>query len=237
MSEAPRVRIVTPSPLTWCAIGVGASAIAFSTAFIFSCYQALPWLLPVHFSRNGLPDMWQYKTYGRVFVPVFIQLALVVTLGAVAALLLSRAHGVHDEQAPDVQAAAVAAEGVALITLIWVLFQGYATFALARMWQRERDGLGPVYVYLELAGLLLTIGVAARTHTRLGHPAARPYVAEHWRYGQLYRNAADPALFVPTRNGSRWTLNFGRPVAVAILGIVLGIGIIGPTVILALVLR
>jgi uncharacterized membrane protein len=65
----------------------------------------------------------------------------------------------------------------------------------------------------------------------------RPFVAEHWRFGQLYHNPADPALFVPTRSGRRWTLNFGRPVAAALMGLVLGVGIIAPTVILGLLLR
>jgi uncharacterized membrane protein len=55
--------------------------------------------------------------------------------------------------------------------------------------------------------------------------------------GQLYKNPDDPALFVPTRDGRRWTLNFGRPVAAALLGVVLAIGIVGPTAILGLLLR
>ena len=51
-----------------------------------------------------------------------------------------------------------------------------------------------------------------------GQPAPKPYAPEHWRFGQLYKNSDDPALFVPTRDGSRWTLNFGRPVAAALMG-------------------
>jgi uncharacterized membrane protein len=62
-------------------------------------------------------------------------------------------------------------------------------------------------------------------------------VAAHWRLGQLYKNSADPALFVPTRNGSRWTLNFGRPATAALLVVILVVGVVGPTVILMLALR
>ena len=72
-----------------------------------------------------------------------------------------------------------------------------------------------------------------RAHGSSARPAPRPYVAAHWRFGQLYKNPDDPALFVPTRDGSRWTLNFGRPVAAALLGLILVIGIVGPTVILS----
>ena len=43
----------------------------------------------------------------------------------------------------------------------------------------------------------------------------------------------DPTLAV----GSRWTLNFGRPVAAALLGVALLVGVVAPTVILGLLLR
>ena len=104
------------------------------------------------------------------------------------------------------------------------------------MWTAERAGLG-WYTFVELSGVVLTGLVAVRAHVRLGRPDPRPYVAEHWRFGQLYKNPDDPALFVPTRDGSRWTLNFGRPIAAALLGLVLMTGIVGPTIILGLALR
>jgi uncharacterized membrane protein len=62
-------------------------------------------------------------------------------------------------------------------------------------------------------------------------------VSEHWRFSQLYKNPEDPALFVPTRDGTRWTLNFGRPIAAALLGVILMLGVVAPTIILALALR
>lgn len=229
--------MIRPSRVTMGAAVACGSAIAFTAAFLLARYAALPGLLTVHFMRNGAPDGWQYKTYARVLLPVFVQVALALTLGAIGALLLSRPHGTHDRHEADVRAASAAAEGVALIAAVWVVFQGYAAAALALMWQREREGLGAWYVYLEVVGIALTVGIAVRTHLRLGRPAPRPFVAEHWRFGQLYRNAADPALFVPTRDGSRWTLNFGRPVAAALVGIILAAGVIGPTVILGLLLR
>jgi hypothetical protein len=118
-----------------------------------------------------------------------------------------------------------------------VAFQGYVAVALTLMWQTERAGLGLWYTYLELTGIVLTIAVFLRAQAKLGRPTPRPFVPEHWRYGQLYKNAEDPALFVPTRNGARWTLNFGRPIAAALMGVILAIGILGPALILGLLLR
>jgi uncharacterized membrane protein len=237
VSNASRARLVRPSHLTKIAVAASVATIAWSVAFLLARYPRLPWLLPVHFKANGDPNGWQYKTYWRVLLPVFVQFALSLILAAIGTLLLSRPHGEHDEDAPDVKAAAAAAEAVALLALIWVAFQGYVAIALTLMWQTERAGLGSWYTYLELTGIILTIIVSIRAHAKLGRPTPRPFVPEHWRYGQLYKNPDDPALFVPTRNGTRWTLNFGRPVAAALMGVILAIGIVGPAMILSLLLR
>jgi uncharacterized membrane protein len=232
-----QARLVRPTVLTKIAVVVSAASIAWSLGFLLVRYPQLPDILPVHFGPRGGVNGWQFKTYWRVLLPVFIQLALALTLGAIGVLLLSRPHGAHDEEAPDVRAASTAAEAVALLTAIWVVFQGYAGVALALLWQGGRANLGPGYTYLEIVGVVLTIVVSVRAHLRLGRPQARPFIASHWRYGQLYKNAEDPALFVPTRQGARWTLNFGRPVAAALLGIILALGIVCPAIILGLLLR
>lgn len=229
-------RYVRPTRLTQGALLVSLAAIAFTIGFLASRYETIPDLLVVHFMRSGFPNGFQYKTWPRVFVPVFVQLALVLTLGLVALLLLSRSGDSHDTNAPDVRAAATAAEAVALLGSIWIVFQAYVAFVLARLWVHQvsrLDGYGGV----EVAGLALTFVVAVRAHLRLGRPDPRPFVPEHWRFGQLYKNPDDPALFVPTRHGARWTLNFGRPVAAALMGVVLLVGILAPALILALSLR
>jgi len=229
--------VVRPSALTRIALWLSLLIVTASTAFLIGRYATLPDILPVHFNRYGFPDGWQYKTPARVLLPVFVQIALVMTFGAVSLLLLSRPHGELDRDAPDVRAARAAAEAIALIAFIWVGFQAYAAFALATMWQRERAGLGMLYTIFEITGIVATVLVFIRAHLKLGRPTPRPFNADHWRFGQLYRNAEDPALFVPTRDGSRWTLNFGRPVAAALMGVFLAGGIIGPVVILRLLLR
>jgi len=230
-------RRVQPTVLTKTAIAACVVIAAATAAILLVRYNALPDLLPVHFTRNGFPDGWQFKTIVRVLMPVFVQGALLATFGSVAMLLLSRPHGMHDVDAPDVIAASAAAEAIALIAFVWIAFQAYAGLALVSMWQHQRDGLGPIYTLIEITGVVVTVIVFARAQMKFGRPAPRPYVAEHWRLGQLYKNPADPALFVPTRDGTRWTLNFGRPVAAALMGILLAAGILGPAAILRLLLR
>jgi uncharacterized membrane protein len=228
--------LVTPSRPTRIALGLTALIVTASATYLILQYPSLPWLLPVHFKANGAPNGWQYRTPGRVMMPVVVQLALATVFGAIGLLLLSRSRATRDTGTPDERAASVAAEAVTLIALIWVAFQAYVAWALVRMWTAERAGLG-AYSIVEVSCLVLTVVIARRAQSRLGHPPPRPYVAEHWHYGELYRNAADPALFVPTRDGSRWTLNFGRPVAAVLLGVFLVAGIVGPTILVGLALR
>jgi uncharacterized membrane protein len=229
-------RSVRPTDITRTAAAAAILVSAATAIFLLLEYPSLPDLLPVHFNGRGQPNGWQYRTVARVLIPVGVQTLLMLTFGSVAALLLSRSHGSHDDDAPDAQAAAAAAEAVVLIAAIWVTVQGYAAFALARMWVTHRPTL-PLYNVAEVLGVVATIVVAVRVNRRLGRPEPRPFDPRHWRLGQLYKNSQDPALFVPTRDGRRWTLNFGRPVAGALLGLLLAIGVLGPTLLLALALR
>src|SRR6185503_13928045 len=102
--------LVKPTFATRIALELIAFIVVASTAFLIVKYPSLPWLLPVHFKSNGVPNGWQYKTMTRVLLPVFIQLALALTLGTISALLLTRRNGRRDADAPDVKAAAAAAE-------------------------------------------------------------------------------------------------------------------------------
>jgi uncharacterized membrane protein len=247
VTSPPRIRLVHPTVLTQLAVAATLATVAFSISFLAAQYRSLPLLLPVHFGpvafgqfhfgRGDGANGWQYKTYARVFMPVLVQMALALIFGGVGLLLLARSHHETDKNAADVVAASVAAEAVALVAFIWVAFQAYAGVALVMMWHSGRARLGGPYTIITAVGVALSIVVAVRAQKRLGRPAARTFVADHWRFGHLYKNGDDPALFVPTRIGSRWTLNFGRPVAVLLLALVLTLGIVAPTVIMGLLLR
>lgn len=200
-------------------------------------YGELPDLLAVHFAWNGTPNGWQYKTLLRVLTPALVQLSLLLSMGGIAALLVWRRDAKSVGRAPDVVAAATAAEAIMAMATVWIAFQGYAAIALVQVWHAHTASLGRVYTWLEAIGAVLTIVIGIRAHLRLGHPAQPVYVAAHWRLGHLYCNAEDPALFVPTRDGRRWTLNFGRPTAAILLGGVLVVGVVLPVVVFALGLR
>lgn len=137
-------RAVSATPVTCAAALAIALVIVATAAFLLLEYSSLPDLLPVHFNKFGAPNGWQYRTVARLLIPVGVQIMLALILGSVAWLLLSRPHGEQDDDAPDVWAAAAAAEAVLLIALIWVAFQGYAAFSLAQLWVSHRSTL-PFY--------------------------------------------------------------------------------------------
>jgi len=225
------------SALTRYAATVSVLAIAATTVFLFWRFASLPDILPVHFMRNGRPNGWQFRTVPRVFVPVFVQLGIFVAGTSVGTLLLSRRDASSATALPDARAAVTATEAITLISTVWVVVQSYTAFALVRLWSGVGSSLGRGYTSLEIAAGLVTVGILVRAQRRLARPQPLTFVPAHWRLGQLYCNAEDPALFVPTRDGRRWTLNFGRPAAAILMGAILIVGIVAPTVMLALTLR
>ena len=216
---------------------MSALAIAATALFLFWRYPSLPDILPVHFGPHGGANRWQFRTLPRVFVPVFVQLGIFFAGTSVGVLLLSRKDASSAAELPDARAAVTATEAVMLISTVWLVFQSYTAFALVRLWSGIGSSLGPGYTGLEVVAAMLSVIAAIRAQRRLARPEPLPYVASQWRLGHLYCNPADPALFAPARDGRRWTLNFGRPAAAILLGGVLIVGIIAPTVMIALTLR
>lgn len=230
-------RFLHESALTRYAATLSVLAMAATTSFLMWRYPSLPDILPVRFRANGMPNGWQFRTIPRVFVPVFVQLGIFVAGTSVGTLLLSRKDATTATSMPDARAAVTATEAVLLMSATWVVFQSYTAYALVRLWSGGGSTLGAGYTALEVAAVAATGVIGVRAQRRLSRPDPLPYVPSHWRLGQLYCNAQDPALFVPTRDGRRWTLNFGRPAAVILLGGILVVGVVAPTVMLALTLR
>jgi uncharacterized membrane protein len=225
------------SALTRYAATLSVCAIAATSIFLIWRYPSLPDILPVHFRPNGRPNGWQFRTMPRVFVPVFVQLGIFLASTSVSLLLLSRRDAQSATPLPDARAAVTASEAITLMSTTWVVVQAYTAYALVRLWSGVGSTLGIGYTAFEVAAAVVTIGIGFRAQRRLARPEPLPYIPAHWRLGQLYCNAEDPALFVPTRDGRRWTLNFGRPAAALLLGGILAVGIVAPTVMLALTLR
>ena len=179
-----------------------------------------------------------------VLIPLWVQLSLALVFGAIALILLWRAApstaggGTVQDQNDDARRMLAVAEGITLLAVVWIAFQGLGAVELVRLWDRGWGGFGPIYRIGLLVAIAVSGGIGFRYFAEIGRVPKR-IVDEgpFWRLKVLYVNPADPSLFVPGRWGVGWTLNFGRPTAVAFMVVVLGLGIGVPFLIVRMLTR
>ena len=233
-------RFARPSPLTRLAVGLTALAIVATASYLIAIYPDLPRAVPLRFSK-GEPLIYQVKTPIVIMLPVLVQVSLAAVIGLLLGLVLWRARG--DEgfigHPGDAERMGHAADAIALIGAVWIAFQSFGAFRLMQLWRREIPDFGWAYTVGVVTALVLSVVIGARALklVGVGHMRHAPIDAEHWRFGALYVNPKDPALFVQARSGFGWTLNFGRPVAVLLLTAILAGGIIGPFYLVWLVMK
>jgi uncharacterized membrane protein len=233
-------RLSRPTDVTLIALVATICAIAGTAGFLLARYPALPDLLPVHFSRRGAANGWQYKTYPLVLMPVLVQLAMAIAFGAIAVLLLySRVSSTADMRGHEERSRMLlTAEAVTLLAFVWVSFQSVIALQLDSLWRRGRGGLGRVYSAGLATGILASLLIGVRAMVLIGKPPATTvHDSTLWRLKVLYFNPADPALFVPARRGFGWTLNFGRPKSIALILAFVAFGLGAPLLIITFLLR
>lgn len=213
-----------------CACWSAGITIATAT-YLGLIYSTLPAGLPVRYLR-GEPVYFQLKTPVVVMLPAFVQAALLLTFGALALLLLWRARPVSRDasDAADRLRMSLAVEGVALLGAVWITVQAIGAARLIALWQGGRGGFGRVYNVTLLVALAVSAIVVWRTMKAVRQEDAASAETDPalWRFTHLYFNPHDPALFVPTRRGVGWTLNFGRPLAIVLIAAILSVGVGGP---------
>jgi uncharacterized membrane protein len=165
-------------------------------------------------------------------LPLLVQVALLLTFGAIALLLLWRARPELSDAASraDSTRMRLAVQGVALLGAVWITVQAVGAARLVAAWQTSSPGFGRVYNLTVLMALIISTAIVARTMraVRQEGPTAANVDPSMWRFSGLYFNPRDPSLFVPTRRGVGWTLNFGRRLAIVLIVSVLAVGIGGP---------
>jgi uncharacterized membrane protein len=235
-------RWTRPTRVTWWAVIVSVAMTSGTAAYLASTYSLLPIGLPVRYVR-GVPLIYQLKTPLMVMLPAIVQLGLLIVFGSLMSLLLWRARPSLDTGLEDTSGDAtrmcLAAEGIALLAAVWISVQAFGAVRLIVLWRGGAGGYGELYFFAIVTAIVASIVITANTMKRVGRD--RPNVLSVdptvWRLRQLYFNPADPALFVRTRTGGGWTLNFGRPVAIVLLAATLVVGIGGPYMVARYVLR
>ncbi|WP_223190723.1 DUF1648 domain-containing protein [Nonomuraea terrae] len=181
-------------------------------------------------------------TFATAFSPVITQAALtLLTPLLIAALLRARPELDAAQPAGSARRYRVYLNGMARLLLAVAAGAGWAMFLLAlQLWEVAAPSAAvTAATWTPLTAAALSFLVFGVRVGEAGHRLPlRPEEAResgfvqrdddrHWHLaGMIYANRMDPAILVHQRAGSRWTLNFGNPVAWAVLSILAVLGLL-----------
>ena len=234
--------IYRPTFLTLLGAATTIAAISGTTGYILGRAPYLPSVLPIYFDDQGIAERFVPTSYPVVLVPVWIQLTLTGLFGAIVGVLLHRSRPVRSVVEDELvrqhrERMLVTAEAISLLAAVWVSFQGLLAIRLIYMWQMMCCGLGTFYYQSIIVCIVLSVVIGIRAAIYSEFPTQPPPGdVAHWRAKGLYVNRHDPALFVPLPSGAGWTLNFGRPQAVAFAVLIAAFVILAPIAIFRVLL-
>lgn len=245
LTEQPK-----PLFLPYMAIGFGLVGGLYSIGYAWSHYAQLPELVPIHFGLLGQPDRWRPRSFATVMMLPIMSLVMGVGIAGMAYLVdqAKRAirygdKGVSFEAQQGfrrIMANFLAIVSVLLTGMLTILSQSSVQVALGKA-QALSPAMMLSTLILAVFALAGSIYIAVRYGqggSRLEKSAAdRPLtdgLADNrlWVLGMFYVNREDPSLFVERRFGLGYTINFGNPKAVALLG-----GFIGLIILIAIIAK
>ena len=159
-----------------------------------------PEVMPVHWGANLVPNGFVTKSTLALLAPLIFLAGLLLLLDLIVAL--------GSRTGPPPVTAAVRR---LLEPIRWVVALSGFPAAFAPLW-------GPMPVLIWAGAMVLVVIVQIARSPRLA-----PGLAEGWRGGIVYSNAADPRLIVPKRSGLGWTFNFAKPSAWVLLVLLLAV--------------
>jgi hypothetical protein len=188
-------------------------SVARGAAFESLGWELPPFLVPVitgAYLASHRPEM--------PFMPLLLTRFLVLALllfGRFMALKARRARVTGTSSEEDLRLR----RGVSRVFLALEYVSSLAVLgpALIPVWPAAGTVLGITLAAGSL-GLVVILLVLVLRSRRAGASSGGDGTDEsHWKAGLFYVNPDDPAIFVEKRFGFGWTLNFGRPVAWALL--------------------
>ena len=194
-------------------------------------WDGIPERFPIHWDLQGQPNGWAVKSWRSVFGSVLLG-SLCCFFFSI--LFLSFSRGVRRVHSSGVEGERESRFVRTMLVLVLTLeyciagmFAGFSPVVPPR--------LGGIFVAATLlVGLVVAVmafrsgqgGWRLRGHTSASTPTNTAPVGDRtpddcWKWGLLYFNPADPALWVEKRFGIGWTFNFGNPRAWFVLGAIL----------------
>ena len=182
-------------------------------------WDRVPLRFPDHWNIAGRPDGWTHKSIVGVYEGLWLGLVMCAAMlassyGVLHGTRLARVTGEGGRRSRSVRRvnllAMLATEYVLASLLAWT----HIAPALADSADRLRLPLA-LFVAPFVIAIVGTVAVAWARQGDGSADTSRPPVGDTtpdtcWKWGQLYYNPADPAVFVEKRFGVGYTLNFGN---------------------------
>lgn len=190
----------------WVLLMLPVLILAGTAAYLTQNWDQIPARFPVHWGATGLPDRWNDKSLKSVYGVLIIGLSTLVLLYSTAALTALGAPRSGPAMTRLVRTTLhfLAGSGVAVAVLM-------SAIALQPLSSNPEQPFNPLWVVVPaIAG---AIGGAIVIGRISGEAEAEGAASEQgWLWSSLYFNRQDPAMMVRRRIGFGFTPNFGHPV-------------------------
>jgi uncharacterized membrane protein len=188
-------------------------------------WAEIPSVFPIHWGAHGQPNNWAPRSFVGVYGPLLIGALLCALMGFMAFAMLRWSRFIRVGGAAGEGEQRFRLVVVSTLVAVQYLLAGVFTWtALLPFWHKQAGppGFIPMLVFVlaftvVIVVLLMRFGQGG---TRLAGSAAAGSGAvaptgdrtpdKYWKLGLFYINRNDPALFVESRFGIGFTLNFGH---------------------------
>lgn len=217
-------------------------ALAGVFAYGLSIYDTLPDPLPTHWGPSGEPDAWEEKSFGSMFMGLFLVAGTVALIAVVAAFIPHMTPPPEKDptdwqryRQEGSQRGIVASLGwVSLLTVLLmavISYQGWTT-------PESLSGLWPTVLYIVAVFAAIALPMRAwerwadRQASAQGiHPSEEERAEDRlWLPGGIYNNPEEPRIMVSKREGYGIgsTINVGSRAGKIAVAIFLGVFVLGP---------
>lgn len=225
----------------WLPFLLAVLVIAGSLTYGLSIYDSLPDPLPTHWGAGGEPDAWEEKSFGSVFMALFMVAGTVALLAVLAAIMPAMTQAAKDPtdwqryRQEGTQRGIVAALGwVSLLTALLmgaISYQGWTSpDSLSVFWPTT------LYVLSIFAAVILPFRSWERWADRQAsaqgvHPSEEERAEDRlWLPGGIYNNPEDDRIMVSKREGYGIgaTVNVGPRKGKITVAVFLAVFVLGP---------
>lgn len=219
------------------------AVLAAAALYLQTRWDSIPERFPVHWGMDGRPNGWSTRSIGGVYGPLLIAFGICVMLEI---LSYGIAHWTRQISAAGFEAKSEARfrniqTGIlTAVQYVIALAFGSVPFLALRANPNASPAIGPLLLGIfslvaVVFVILIRTGQGGANLSRTGsesdvpdqtQPAGDRTPDQCWRAGMFYVNPDDPAILVEKRFGIGYTLNFGRPAAWLLIGLILAVVIL-----------